>query len=479
MMNCGKAQSLMMDHLYGELGPRKEKAFMRHLSECSKCSEEFETSKATASTFAKLSMEEPPAGLSAKVAAMAADDIERLKAGRTVLSYWNWKPAVATLAVATLVVVFGVNYTPRSRMERGTMQAPAPPPTMAAKRPAPESHDERKQLASSLEERAEGEVSTEFYALGDKAAAVGRYGGRPGIAGDDVVVNGLLKSAPAKMRERGLVGGKISMDQPRDSIDRLLAEAPVIEQEPELLMRKDAQLSIGYDFKDSSEVSHAGAETQSAPAPHIRLNAQIEGPDAVMPMSAPAEPLGADTFAAGASASRLSASETTALEMPTSKKEKARDVGGVGYAGARESDLDAVQEEAAGQSAYFNRREFNEAVMDYEKSINAKPDGRLAPQAKYRLGRTYQEQDQCEKAIAVYEAIPDEHPDFGEMADVYIALGECYLKLDRFDDASRSFEFVRDKFPENKELASKRLGEIVELKKASQKASEPAAESGE
>ena len=91
-MNCDKAQALMPDHLYGELKPRKQRALLRHLRECPKCSEEFETHKATASTFAKLGMETPPAGLSAKIAAMAAEDIRLYEADRAVIS-WNGKPA--------------------------------------------------------------------------------------------------------------------------------------------------------------------------------------------------------------------------------------------------------------------------------------------------------------------------------------------------------------------------------------------------
>jgi len=58
-MNCAKAQSLMLDHLYGDLKPSSERALLRHLQECSACSEEFETHKATAASFAKLDMEEP------------------------------------------------------------------------------------------------------------------------------------------------------------------------------------------------------------------------------------------------------------------------------------------------------------------------------------------------------------------------------------------------------------------------------------
>jgi len=76
-MNCNKAQSLILDHLYGDLKPRTERVLLRHLQQCPKCAEELATHKATASTFARLSLEEPPPGLSAKIAAMAAEDIER------------------------------------------------------------------------------------------------------------------------------------------------------------------------------------------------------------------------------------------------------------------------------------------------------------------------------------------------------------------------------------------------------------------
>ncbi|NQU08182.1 MAG: hypothetical protein HQ583_06435, partial [Candidatus Abyssubacteria bacterium] len=124
-MKCNKAQSLMLDHLYGDLKPRKQKALLQHLQVCRTCSEEFEAHKATSSAFARLDMEEPSPELSARIAAMAARDLERQELLRPLTSGWNWKPALATVAAATVAVVIIVRYVPYQTIRQTSFDAPA------------------------------------------------------------------------------------------------------------------------------------------------------------------------------------------------------------------------------------------------------------------------------------------------------------------------------------------------------------------
>ena len=105
--------------------------------------------------------------------------------------------------------------------------------------------------------------------------------------------------------------------------------------------------------------------------------------------------------------------------------------------------------------------------------------GRLTAEAKYKLGWTFKEEDDCEKALAVLETIPQEHPDYADLADVYIATGECYVELNKLDDAKRVFSLLHNKFPEQRELALKKINEVVAAQKAQQKANEAAATSAE
>jgi hypothetical protein len=168
-MKCRKAQSLMLDHLYGELGSRHEKAFHRHLQTCDSCSREFEALKATASAFSKLDMEEPPTGLSRTLSALAAAEAERRPACAGFA--WYWKPALAATAVAALVVVSFLYYVPqRETTLTAQRQAPAEEPAMLAMKKAPA--DAVGGTASEYREK--GAVNALEGAAGRGGAIVGR-----------------------------------------------------------------------------------------------------------------------------------------------------------------------------------------------------------------------------------------------------------------------------------------------------------------
>lgn len=455
-MNCNKAQSLMLDHLYGGLTPRNERALLRHLQGCSKCSEELETHKATASAFAKLDMEEPPPGLTASVAAIAAEDIERQKEKRPALGGWYWRPALATVAAATLAVIFVVKFIPTERAYKDMAAPPAMQSVEMAKEvptprvPAPRVSAGRLKEASQSETSLviEGESSVEYRGSLEVDIKNGFYAADYDQFGDDIATKNIVVTSPKK-RASGLAGGKIATDESRDRAELLRALAPAA-LVPETLTFKGLDSVDRLDSKDSWKVTIA---SEQAPT----ILAWIPPPK-----GAPADKPRAEFY-----------------ELGKMKKEKQAAVGGAVVHGARKPDIEIPQEEQARSNVVFDDREFNEAMMEYGQTAGLEEDRRLTAQAKYKLGSTYQEEGECEKALAIYETIPEDHSDFEGLADVYIAMGECYLMLEKLDDAKRIFGLLHNKFPEERELALKRISEIVAAQKALRKASETAAESAD
>ena len=197
-----------------------------------------------------------------------------------------------------------------------------------------------------------------------------------------------------------------------------------------------------------------------------------ETPASAKPQSMPAKPK----------------TEPARLKAVPLKKEKTPGIAGsfedssevnyeVAARGERKFVSDIAQEEmAATNGEVFDGREFDEAVEEFEKDAHREPDRQFAAEVRYKLGKTYQKDDDCAKALVVYETIPEEHPDFDGLADVYIAMGECYLKEDKFDDARRAFELVRENFPDKGELVSRKIGAIIAAQKVLEKANETASE---
>ncbi|RJP73108.1 MAG: hypothetical protein C4532_04885 [Candidatus Abyssobacteria bacterium SURF_17] len=131
-MKCSKARTLILDHVYGELKPRLQRALQKHLQQCSECSKELAAHQATVAAFSKLSIEEPPAELDRRILEHAKE--ADFRASRSVKATgWYWRPALAAAAVSVLVVTV-VYYMPRVRDSRMTMQES--PAVTAMKEPA-------------------------------------------------------------------------------------------------------------------------------------------------------------------------------------------------------------------------------------------------------------------------------------------------------------------------------------------------------
>ena len=473
-MNCAKAQSLMLDHLYGELKPSGERALLRHLQECSKCSEEFEKHKATAASFAKLDMEEPPPGISAQIVAMAAEDIEKQKSTRTIFSGRNWKPAFASLAMASLAIFIVVRYVPRtsypgspdlavkSRSEAAKRQTAMPP---AASRPS----DVVLENASSAQSQDESTIIIRQDA--NQTKGNGGYGVDNDSFGDYIAADKII-STELKNKERGRVGGKAGAVEEPGSGRSASAQEPPADKELRSLGYIDSPPSSkpsGWeDFKDYFRSTRAGEEGSRTPVDGPVATSKVEADHAEVNAPSPINEVEQPAVFAAKPKPKLTAKKPAEM-----KEEESLVVGGsITLADSLEPDPDLAQEEQLRGNGLFDSREFKAAVMDSEKAVNGKLDRQLTADYAYKLGKTYQEQDECEQAIAVYETIPDEHPDFDKLADVYISMGECYYelakvgnKINTFDleKAQKSLDVVLEEFPETSNARLEKLRESISV----------------
>jgi len=117
-MNCKKAQSLMLDALYGELSLSNDKALKKHLDSCPQCAQEFSSQRATVSTFQKVDFENPPAALADLVKDIAIREMEQEALFAHPQRSRYWKPALASAAAALLLVVGVIYYLPQAQMSR-------------------------------------------------------------------------------------------------------------------------------------------------------------------------------------------------------------------------------------------------------------------------------------------------------------------------------------------------------------------------
>jgi hypothetical protein len=464
-MNCAKAQLLMLDHLYGDLRPSSERALLRHLQKCSTCSEEFEAHKATAAAFAKLDMEEPPPGLSSRLVAMAEEDLEQQESPRTVFGGWNWKPVFASVATAALAIFVVVKYVPTAPRSDGQYMTLDSTDQVAQEAAASRLAEEVPESDSYAISEGESTVTYRRDAPKPmlKPEPEPKKKGRPALdnegLGDDIAAETIVSTEAPVVR--GRVGGKAGADEAPDSGRLARAQVPPPE-EPQL---KEEVRALGYlgssaepsgwkDSKDNIKSSLAGEEGSRTHA---------DSPDVAVPAS-PMYAAVKTRTAVGeveppAGAAKLQSRPSKPVEM---KVEETIVVGGaVAVTDSLELDRDVAQEEQMIENGVFDAREFNEAVMETEKAPSRKLDKQRTADYMYELGKNYQEQDDCEQAIAVYEKLPEEHPDFKKMADVYISMGECYSDLDNFEKAKRSLAIVHEEYPETSNARLEKLQERI------------------
>jgi TolA-binding protein len=68
------------------------------------------------------------------------------------------------------------------------------------------------------------------------------------------------------------------------------------------------------------------------------------------------------------------------------------------------------QEDFENGEAAFMKKEFKEAIMSYQSYVDANPKGKHTPEAKYKIGVSFQELGKRDEAFAFYEEVMDQYP---------------------------------------------------------------------
>jgi tetratricopeptide (TPR) repeat protein len=515
-MNCKKAQSFMMDYLYGESEPRKQATLKTHLQECPKCSEELAAHRATIATFKELRLEEPSSELVGKVAAAAAKDIRQQGFARAP-RLWYWKPALAAAGIATVALISVAHFLPLR------VKSARPVDSLIALKKNEKTFDEHRPQSISAESAGAQRDSSSFpqkreSILSQRTDSVGAQHAEPsritenGSTGKDISTKkleaetsrdfgivpsqrtdsvGAQHAEPSRITENESITAEGGKSVPAS---RYGEAAPLQDAYDEAAGAKTERLGEQFAAKGMPPDSKAGTESaldkrqqQLALDKNIpeeyrqeeRRRLTSPPPPAPVGQAAPMqagrateEPAPPRTSGASVPTQASGAIEADRMELAAlpakpqevlpevekATKEKADSV-------AKSSNLSATVElkrqkapdEFARGNAYFEMRDFRRAATSYEDFIAHKPEDKPAAEAMYKLGRSYQELGQFEKALSVYTEIIDKYPDYSDMGDVLMAAGDCYLTLGKTEDAVRTFEMASEKFPAQRDVARQKI----------------------
>ncbi|MFA4029803.1 MAG: hypothetical protein GDYSWBUE_001097 [Candidatus Fervidibacterota bacterium] len=89
--------------------------------------------------------------------------------------------------------------------------------------------------------------------------------------------------------------------------------------------------------------------------------------------------------------------------------------------------------------AYAKVGDYKNAEQWYRKGLEAHPESRYAPQARYELGTLLLEQKRYNEALAQFQAALGKLTDDERRAKVLISIGDCYANMKKWDAAASSY----------------------------------------
>lgn len=115
-------------------------------------------------------------------------------------------------------------------------------------------------------------------------------------------------------------------------------------------------------------------------------------------------------------------------------------------------------ERAAYQKAFDLLRElrYEQASAEFRDFLKHYPNGRYAQLAQYWLGEAAYARRDFVQAIKEYQALIDNHPRSGKLADAMLKIGYSYQELKRTSEAKQIMERLIELYPDSTEAAQAR-----------------------
>lgn len=140
---------------------------------------------------------------------------------------------------------------------------------------------------------------------------------------------------------------------------------------------------------------------------------------------------------------------------------------GGGHAASAGSSAQLADERAAYQEAFDLLRElrYEQATAAFRDFLTHYPNGRYAHIAQYWLGEAAYARRDFKQAIKDYQSLLDNHPRSGKRADAMLKIGYSYQELKRIGDAKRQMQQLIELYPDSTEAGQAR-NQLRRMKKS-------------
>ena len=109
-------------------------------------------------------------------------------------------------------------------------------------------------------------------------------------------------------------------------------------------------------------------------------------------------------------------------------------------------------------SLYFNQKEYEKAMEQFMRFLQANPDGPEAPVAMMNLGDCYYRLQYYENAVETWSDLLRRYPQDDVVAEASYRLADTQFGLARYQDAAESYRRLQQRFPDGEHAADAAFG---------------------
>lgn len=109
---------------------------------------------------------------------------------------------------------------------------------------------------------------------------------------------------------------------------------------------------------------------------------------------------------------------------------------------------------------YYEKGDFNQAVIEYRTLIRRYPGSELIPETRYEIGNCYFVMNNCEEAVKQYRGTLKEYPDTRRRGDILLSIGVCLEEKEEYAKALQLYGGLLDNY-QNRALIQTKMDNVT------------------
>ena len=121
---------------------------------------------------------------------------------------------------------------------------------------------------------------------------------------------------------------------------------------------------------------------------------------------------------------------------------------------------DADKYQFAIARCYYQKGDYQQAILEYEMFQNVFPKSELVPESKYQIGNCFFVMNDCANAMVHYRKTLEDFPNIASRYDIMLSIGVCLEGKEDYGQALHLYRQILDKYP-NTSLIERKIDSVL------------------